>query len=189
MAPEQGAILTRCSFASITPVWMVIVAQRDLYFGLSVAMAARSLARCYFPRGCCVSACTSRGMKHSMGQLTFCQEGRKSVRALRWVWFVLGAVCGQPIPSTKHTAGSHSMHCCLGACNEALLGACSVCGGRAQAGVCVPRGCHALLGEQEPRAARAQPRHLCHNHTRTGQTRTAVLTVLVAWWYLCVNCV
>ncbi|KFP90842.1 hypothetical protein N311_02052, partial [Apaloderma vittatum] len=33
--------------------------------------AARSLAGCYFPRGCCVSACTSRGMKHSMGQLTF----------------------------------------------------------------------------------------------------------------------
>ncbi|KFQ10739.1 hypothetical protein N329_05182, partial [Haliaeetus albicilla] len=52
--------------------WMVIVAHhRYLYFGLSVAMAARSLAGCYFPRGCCVSACTSRGMKHSMGQLTF----------------------------------------------------------------------------------------------------------------------
>ncbi|KAF1492115.1 hypothetical protein FQV08_0003650, partial [Pygoscelis antarcticus] len=42
-----------------------------LYFGLSVAIDARSLAGCYFPRGCCVSACTSRGMKHSIGQLTF----------------------------------------------------------------------------------------------------------------------
>ncbi|KFU84024.1 hypothetical protein M959_07275, partial [Chaetura pelagica] len=38
---------------------------------LPVAIAARSLAGCYFPRGCCVSACTSRGMKHSIGQLTF----------------------------------------------------------------------------------------------------------------------
>ncbi|KFZ51305.1 hypothetical protein N321_00580, partial [Antrostomus carolinensis] len=47
------------------------VVHRYFYFGLSVAIAARSLAGCYFPRGCCVSACTSRGMKHSMGQLTF----------------------------------------------------------------------------------------------------------------------
>lgn len=82
MAPEQRAILKRCSLASVTPVWVVIVADRYLYFGLSVAIAARSLAGCYFPRGCCVSACTSRGMKHSIGQLTFCQEGRKSVSAL-----------------------------------------------------------------------------------------------------------
>ncbi|KAF1414247.1 hypothetical protein FQV22_0007852, partial [Spheniscus magellanicus] len=44
---------------------------RYLYFGLSVAIDARGLAGCYFPRGCCVSACTSRGMKHSIGQLTF----------------------------------------------------------------------------------------------------------------------
>lgn len=79
MAPEQKGHSQRCSFASITPVWMVIVADRYLCFGLSVAIAARSLAGCYFPRGCCVSACTSRGMKHSMGQLTFCQEGRKAV--------------------------------------------------------------------------------------------------------------
>lgn len=82
MAPEQRAILQRCSLASITPVWMVMVADRYLCFGLAVALAARSLAGCYFPRGCCVSACTSRGMKHSMGQLTFCREGRKAVSAL-----------------------------------------------------------------------------------------------------------
>ncbi|KFO87813.1 hypothetical protein N320_05297, partial [Buceros rhinoceros silvestris] len=49
----------------------VVLRYRELHFGLSVAIAARSLAGCYFPRGCCVSACTSRGMKHSMGQLTF----------------------------------------------------------------------------------------------------------------------
>ncbi|KFW89392.1 hypothetical protein N336_04019, partial [Phalacrocorax carbo] len=49
----------------------VVLKYRYLYFGLPVAIAARSLARCYFPRGCCVSACTSRGMKHSIGQLTF----------------------------------------------------------------------------------------------------------------------
>ncbi|KFQ53169.1 hypothetical protein N333_08803, partial [Nestor notabilis] len=48
-----------------------VLKYRDLYFGLSVAIAARGLAGCYFPRGCCVSACTSKGMKHSMGQLTF----------------------------------------------------------------------------------------------------------------------
>lgn len=82
MAPERRAILQRCSLASITPVWMVMVADRYLCFGLAVALAARSLAGCYFPRGCCVSACTSRGMKHSMGQLTFCREGRKAVSAL-----------------------------------------------------------------------------------------------------------
>ncbi|KGL80628.1 hypothetical protein N309_11013, partial [Tinamus guttatus] len=50
---------------------ILVFVYRYLCFGLSVAIAARSLAGCYFPRGCCVSACTSRGMKHSMGQLTF----------------------------------------------------------------------------------------------------------------------
>ncbi|KGL95382.1 hypothetical protein N301_01980, partial [Charadrius vociferus] len=49
----------------------VVLKYRYLCFGLSVAIAARGLAGCYFPRGCCVSACTSRGMKHSIGQLTF----------------------------------------------------------------------------------------------------------------------
>lgn len=147
MAPEQGAILTRCSFASITPVWMVIVAHRDLYFGLSVAMAARSLARCYFPRGCCVSACTSRGMKHSMGQLTFCQEGRKSVRAASWVWFVPGAA----LPSTKDTAGNHSMHNCLRACMRPCWdwGTAGVCGGELKQ-VCVHWGPSCTTGEREP---------------------------------------
>lgn len=116
MAPEVGrAILRRCAFASITPVWMGNVADRELHFGLSVAIAARSLAGCYFPRGCCVSACTSRGMKHSMGQLTFCQEGRKAVSALscedRHFCAVLWAEnCGQLVQpssflSPKHTAG------------------------------------------------------------------------------------
>ncbi|KFQ20903.1 hypothetical protein N331_04961, partial [Merops nubicus] len=54
-------------------VWWTFLSLNTSYlcFGLSVAIAARSLAGCYFPRGCCVSACTSRGMKHSMGQLTF----------------------------------------------------------------------------------------------------------------------
>lgn len=129
MAPEQRAILQRCSFASITPVWMVIVAGKCLYFGLSVAIAARSLAGCYFPRGCCVSACTSRGMKHSMGQLTFCQEGRKSVSALSCedghrcgiVWAENHCQAGKPFSflSTKHRASleqgipGHALHYCL----------------------------------------------------------------------------
>lgn len=76
------------------------MAGKYLCFGLSVAIAARSLAGCYFPRGCCVSACTSRGMKHSMGQLTFCREGRKAVSLVpsgqTLLWFGLGGV-----PSTK----------------------------------------------------------------------------------------
>lgn len=129
MAPELGrAILRRCAFASITPVWMGTVADRELHFGLSVAIAARSLAGCYFPRGCCVSACTSRGMKHSMGQLTFCQEGRKAVSALscedRHLCAVLGlriaaspssrpafsAQCTQLVYSSKGRLGTLDMH-------------------------------------------------------------------------------
>lgn len=98
------------------------MAHRGLHFGLSVAMAASSLVGCYFPRGCCVSACTSRGMKHSMGQLTFCREGRKSVRALSWVCFVLGAASSTwgrfPAQSTQlettpcTTASEHASRPC-----------------------------------------------------------------------------
>lgn len=123
MAPERRAILQRCSLASITPVWMVMVADRYLCFGLAVALAARSLAGCYFPRGCCVSACTSRGMKHSMGQLTFCREGRKAVSALsregRHLWG--GGDCWVPARAAaqlcEHKAGArrqgrHYMHYC-----------------------------------------------------------------------------
>lgn len=120
MAPERRAILQRCSLASITPVWMVMVADRYLCFGLAVALAARSLAGCYFPRGCCVSACTSRGMKHSMGQLTFCREGRKAVSALsregRHLWGGGTAGC-QPVQllsfvSTKQGQGDKDVTTC-----------------------------------------------------------------------------
>ncbi|KFO96872.1 hypothetical protein N300_12373, partial [Calypte anna] len=60
-----------CESRSVWWTFLQLKFSNVLYFGLPVAIAARSLAGCYFPRGCCVSACTSRGMKHSMGQLTF----------------------------------------------------------------------------------------------------------------------
>lgn len=178
MAPEQGAILTRCTCASITPVWMVIVAQRGLHFGLSVAMAASSLAGCYFPRGCCVSACTSRGMKHSMGQLTFCQEGRKeikSVRALSWLCFVLGAAWGWfPAPSTQlettpcTTASEHASRPCWDC----------VCGGELKQ-VCVSWGLPCTTGGAPTRSCSspaATPPPVPHSQGREGKLYSQ------CWW-------